>query len=87
MVRENVVLRAAQAFASTGHIATCIHNSMGPSCGAMCAAVALENDALDLTHSPPPRVAAFAKHLAMQARHDTWHRAAPCPAPSQHISH
>lgn len=66
VVRENIVLRAAQAFASQGHIATYIHNSMGPSCGAMCSAVALENDALDLSHNPPARVVEFGKQLAMQ---------------------
>lgn len=68
IVRENVVLRAAQAFASPGHISTYIHSPMGPSCGAMCSAVALENDTLDLSHSPPERVVEFGKHLAMQVR-------------------
>jgi translation elongation factor EF-Ts len=66
VVRENVVLRAAQAFASTGHIATYIHNTMGPSCGTMCSAVALENEALDLSHNPPARVVELGKQLAMQ---------------------
>jgi translation elongation factor EF-Ts len=66
VVRENVVLRAAHAFSSTGHISTYVHNTMGPSCGTMCAAVALENDSMDLSHNPLPRVVEVGTQLAMQ---------------------
>jgi translation elongation factor EF-Ts len=66
VVRENVVLRAAQAFASTGYIATYVHNVLGPGCGTMASAVALENDSMDLSQEVPEEVAEMGKHLAMQ---------------------
>lgn len=65
-IRENIVLRAAATVSSKGYLGTYVHNALAPGCGAMCSAVALEHETLDLSKEAPQRIAEFAKQLSMQ---------------------
>lgn len=67
VLRENVALRRAVTLRG-GHVATYVHNALGPGVGSIGALVALESPALAGGAAVPPALAELGKTLAMQVR-------------------